>query len=330
MINKNEIFLSVVSIGRNEASNLTNHIDSLRLLKNNNFNTEFIFVDSDSTDNSLGIAKTFFDIVISISELNGNLSASLGRKVGTEHSSGKWILYLDGDFELYPQFITYLNSELVNLNDSSGYTGICNYVYGKDKLVNNVQHYSVNSIKKIDSLMGALLLPLSKVINAGNWSSNLSANEEVDLQIRLEKIDCFIYSLPLNFILHRTDDFPKLKLLLGNIVPFKSYLGSKFYGPGQVLIQASLNGYLLRLLVKRREIYLTSLFQVLVICLCFIDLRFFVFFSIPFLLMVRKNGINRAIAFSIHLTQVVLGCFMFVNKSKINFKINELWYRKIS
>jgi glycosyltransferase involved in cell wall biosynthesis len=318
------ITLSVVSIGRNEALNLPKHIESLKQLVSLGLKCEFIFVDSNSSDDSRNIAKNFFNRVLLIKEAEGNLSASLGRKIGTEYASAPWILYLDSDFELHLNFCKYLKNNLHELDQFTGYTGMYDYYVGDSHLLTNVQRYSSKVIEKISSIGGGILLYRETVLNAGNWSANLVANEEVDLQVRLEKIGCYIYSVPTNFIIHHTPSHSLFDKIFGNICPVGSYLGRKFYGPGQALVQAFKGGYFFRLILKRSEIYITSSVEFLAIIISLWRPYAILLVFLPLVLMVPRHGLKRSIAFSLHLPQIILGIFRYKTVEGIEVEIKEV------
>src|SRR5882762_5790807 len=119
--------LSICVIGRNEEENLPRLIQSLLPLRERlNFPVETIFVDSDSTDRTVPIAKSFFDVVL-ILERSENLCASAGRNVGTAQATGEWILYLDGDMTLCGEFIPVMEQCLTHRESSAGCLG--EYIY---------------------------------------------------------------------------------------------------------------------------------------------------------------------------------------------------------
>ena len=102
--------ISFVVIGRNEALNLDRCFESIKRVSSN-----IIFVDSNSDDDSLAIAKKHE--VNKIVKLTSNhYSASLGRSVGAELAVTDLIQFIDGDMELNSDW-PLASLEFLNSND---------------------------------------------------------------------------------------------------------------------------------------------------------------------------------------------------------------------
>jgi glycosyltransferase involved in cell wall biosynthesis len=95
--------LSVVIIGRNEGERLRRCLVSIEAMNRNNVDIEIIYVDSGSSDGSVGMAKSTG--VQTISLFPERPSAALGRNAGWRAAQGKFILFLDGDTVLHPEFV---------------------------------------------------------------------------------------------------------------------------------------------------------------------------------------------------------------------------------
>ena len=176
--------LSVVVIGKNESDNLPLVMASLTKLRQQvRFQTQMIYVDSDSSDLSVEIAKSFFDEVYVLSP-SDNLCASAGRYIGTLKSNYEWILYLDGDMEVCSEFIDFICEHLNQLNPDYGYIGRYIYYYNDGTIRDNALNYKLDG-QVVAHHGGAVLLRRTAVINAGNWNPCIFSNEEIDLYTRL-------------------------------------------------------------------------------------------------------------------------------------------------
>lgn len=95
---------SIIVIARNEETTigacLQSVVDTFRQRS-----YELIFVDSASTDQTVRIAQGFPARVICLPD-TAPLRPSVGRHIGLRFARGKWILFLDGDSTLNPEWVT--------------------------------------------------------------------------------------------------------------------------------------------------------------------------------------------------------------------------------
>jgi glycosyltransferase involved in cell wall biosynthesis len=95
--------VSVVVIGRNEGQRLQRCLDSIAAMSRRGFEVEVIYVDSDSTDGSVALAEAANARTIALKPARP--SAALGRNAGWRISKGSFVLFLDGDTILHPEFV---------------------------------------------------------------------------------------------------------------------------------------------------------------------------------------------------------------------------------
>ncbi len=234
------IQLSVCVIGRNEGKHLPACISSLRRLAALRIDYETIFVDSASTDDSLIIAQSGFDKVLCLAQ-SPFLNAGAARHVATQHAKGNWVLYLDGDMELAPEILP----AIVNLV-SSGRTddGLCGFTENvrPDGSRDLIRFRGNRDGSNCRMFGGAVLLPRLKVLEAGNWSCALYAYEESELYSRLLRCGVNVLWYDHRMVEHKAPTVALSRKLWGAIFPFRSYLGNKFYGAGQVTRLTLRNG----------------------------------------------------------------------------------------
>src|SRR5580704_4449174 len=99
----NDALVSVVVIGRNEGDRLSACLQSVRAARQMPERTELIYVDSNSTDGSPDRAASFGAKVIVLG--SGKLSAARARNAGWRLATAPFILFLDGDTILDPDFV---------------------------------------------------------------------------------------------------------------------------------------------------------------------------------------------------------------------------------
>ena len=106
---KRRTLVSAVVIGRNEGARLTRCIESVIGARGEGYDIEIIYVDSSSSDDSVSRARKLGAKVLEVRPERP--SAALGRNAGWRHAGGEYVLFLDGDTILHPQFIaTALNA----------------------------------------------------------------------------------------------------------------------------------------------------------------------------------------------------------------------------
>jgi cellulose synthase/poly-beta-1,6-N-acetylglucosamine synthase-like glycosyltransferase len=96
--------LSVVVIGRNEGERLRRCLESVRAMNGlSGGELEIIYVDSASTDGSAELAAGMGARVLTVKPQRP--TAALGRNAGWRASRGEYVLFLDGDTILDPDFV---------------------------------------------------------------------------------------------------------------------------------------------------------------------------------------------------------------------------------
>jgi glycosyltransferase involved in cell wall biosynthesis len=95
--------LSVVVIGRNEGERLRHCLLSIGNMQWPGGETEIVYVDSASTDDSREVARQLSARVIAVRP--SRPTAALGRNAGWRASHGRFVLFLDGDTILDAAFV---------------------------------------------------------------------------------------------------------------------------------------------------------------------------------------------------------------------------------
>tara|TARA_B100000963_G_scaffold112429_1_gene97857 strand:- start:1775 stop:2743 length:969 start_codon:yes stop_codon:yes gene_type:complete len=242
--------ISLVVIGKNESHNLSRLINSVSLLNDfEDIDSEFIYVDSASSDNSVEIASKFFDKVFTL-ESSKNLCAAAGRYIGTINANKKWILYLDGDMELCEEFIDNIRQLIGSNHDNVGFLGKYVHVYNDGTIRSDGYGPKNNFYYKNELYVrhfgGAVLLPRKLVLKAGNYNPGVFSNEEIDLHTRIRGLGGRVKFIDIEMIRHNTFHFSKLDTLIGYYWPTK-FLGKKFYGFGQLIASRFSNNNILNL-----------------------------------------------------------------------------------
>lgn len=240
--------LAVCVIGRNQGSRLRNLSESLRPLRGQGLTVVTVFVDSGSDDGSPELAREFFDVVVSLPPVD-RLCAAAGRYWGTRQVDAGWVLYIDGDMTLHPDFVGPV-ANLVRSDpapDLAGIVGRCINVYPDGGRRTDVPERNPREGHAVQ-FGGAVLLRTAALAAAGGWDPALFSFEELDLYVRLRAVQRRVTYTDLPMVLHYTRRVAPIRKVLDNLIPAGSGLGLKFYGFGQLLAAHAARRTLSRLL----------------------------------------------------------------------------------
>lgn len=171
--------VTFVVIGRNEGQHLARTFESiLKVTKN------IVFVDSNSTDNSIEIAKKYqIQKIIKVTSSYG--TAALSRSKGAREVSTKYIQFLDGDETINENW---LNKALKKIESDPKIVGVHGY---KKVFTKNDSEYFILSDKhdwQPDYLQGAFLIERSVYERAGGMETRIFGEEERDLYVRVKSL----------------------------------------------------------------------------------------------------------------------------------------------
>jgi cellulose synthase/poly-beta-1,6-N-acetylglucosamine synthase-like glycosyltransferase len=176
------VTLSVVVIGRNEGPRLERCLTSIARMDLPRDNYEVIYVDSASTDGSAARARVWG---AHVKQATTGLSAALARNLGWTHAAAPWILFLDGDTEVAPDFVS---AALPRFDDPR-----VAVVFG-NRRERHPNHSVYNRVLDLDWIVpegevaacgGDALIRRSALTEVGGYRAELIAGEEPDLCCRL-------------------------------------------------------------------------------------------------------------------------------------------------
>lgn len=181
--------ISFIIIGRNEGWKLTKCFESIfDTIRHNKLKEfEIIYVDSQSTDDSIERAITFN--TIKIFQITGTFNAAIARNVGAKESKGEVLFFIDGDMEINSEFLplVYKENDMLLYDFVSGqfennyYDINGNFLYKENYLSLQRDNYQ--------AFTGGLFL-----INKNTWESvnsmrtKYKRSQDLDLGLRLSII----------------------------------------------------------------------------------------------------------------------------------------------
>jgi len=182
--------ISFIVIGRNEGWKLTNCLASVfKTIEHSKLSKfEIIYVDSNSTDDSIKRAKLFENV--KVLKLTNDCNAAIARNSGVQIATGDIFYFIDGDMEITSDFLQKIynkDEKLIHPFISGQYI---NYFYNKKGELLNKEHYD-KSLKSNDQyrvITGGLFIVQRKHWNLVNGMKNKhKMGEDMDFGLRLAK-----------------------------------------------------------------------------------------------------------------------------------------------
>ena len=181
--------ISFIIIGKNEGWKLSKCFKSVfeTIECNKLTKYEVIYVDSNSTDDSIERAKQFREI--KIFKITGACNAAIARNIGARESNGKTLFFIDGDMEIMPDFLPLVYSEEVGLKYEFVSGQFVNYYFNDEGRLFKEENYF--NLKKENTYMattGGLFLIKKELWDSVNGMRNkYRISEDLDIGLRLAK-----------------------------------------------------------------------------------------------------------------------------------------------
>lgn len=196
--------LSIVIIARNEARNVGRCIASALAVAACLPGTEIMLVDSASSDETIDIARKY---PVSAIQLRPHwpLTPSAGRYLGTLTTAGQYVLFLDGDSEVFPAWVFQALEFLRRHPEVAGADGTLDTVYADERgqstgeVVHRIQTAEAREVK---SLGGNSLYRRAALERAGTFDPYLVSWEEAELALRLRRADYTLWRFPMPIARH--------------------------------------------------------------------------------------------------------------------------------
>jgi glycosyltransferase involved in cell wall biosynthesis len=235
------VTLSVVLITKNQGWNVARLVQSVSNATRGLVATEIILVDSASIDDTVAQAQRFPITVLRLAATQ-RLTPAAGRYVGYGHCTGEYVLFLDGDMELYPGWLDKALQRLAKDQTIGGITGeridLPKQAQEDDKpaLVISPQP----AVTDIPQGGGAALYRRRVLEEIGQFNPYLYSDEEPDLCLRLRYSGYRFVRIAYPIVYHYTDPtdtIPTLigrwrrQLYLGSGQNLRYLVGSRFFWP---------------------------------------------------------------------------------------------------
>ena len=180
--------ISFIVIGRNEGWKLLKCLESIFLtIKYNNLkNFEVIYIDSNSTDNSLEKVKEFSNT--KIFKITSNYNAAIARNIGANESLGDFLFFIDGDMEINKNTFSLLYNEKDGIKYDFCSGNFINYNYSNSGELLSQSYYKIMESDQLEYNTGGLFMIKKSVwIMANGMKNKLKRSQDWDLSFRLAK-----------------------------------------------------------------------------------------------------------------------------------------------
>jgi glycosyltransferase involved in cell wall biosynthesis len=192
--------VSVVVIGRNEGARLERCLRSVQQARWASEGYELIYVDSRSIDNSVASAQALGAHVMILDDVSP--CAAKARNLGWQAARGEFVLFLDGDTELHPNFVPLA---LGTLHDAK----LC-AVWGHRRESNPSQSIytkllDLDWIYPVGRTLyfgGDVLVRRAALADVGGFDPTLKAGEEPEMCARLRALGWEIEHIDAPMTLH--------------------------------------------------------------------------------------------------------------------------------
>lgn len=181
--------ISVVVIGRDEGQRLVRCLESLKQLAGvrdgiKGDGIEIVYVDSASKDGSPERAAAYGARVIVLRAERP--SAALGRNAGWQAARGEYILFLDGDTVLHPDFVRAARAEMENDASVAAVWGHRREMHPEHSIYNRILDLDwVYAPGVVEFCGGDVLMRRAVLEQMGGYDGELIAGEEPELCRRM-------------------------------------------------------------------------------------------------------------------------------------------------
>lgn len=143
---------------------------------------EAIVVDNGSTDNSAQVIQTFDKV--NYLRTKTNLGPSGARNYGAKHASGKYLVFLDADDKLSPEYVSDCMKALAD-NPSADFAYTDMQMFGRETHIHKAMPFDAEYLKREGNYINiAALVDKHKFIEVGGFKK-LPAFEDWDLWLRM-------------------------------------------------------------------------------------------------------------------------------------------------
>lgn len=187
--------VSIVIIGRNEEHSIGKCIDAAIVAAEQIGGAELIYVDSNSTDSTVEVVEKYGVNAVML-DPRLRASPSAGRYDGSMRATGDYILFLDADTLIYPDFLPIAIEQLDGDETLGGVNGRIDDFNEAGEQIFDVDERS-DEIMSVKWLRGpACFYRRDALLNAGSFNPDIAIEEEAELGLRMLRCGWRLQAVP--------------------------------------------------------------------------------------------------------------------------------------
>jgi glycosyltransferase involved in cell wall biosynthesis len=188
-----DLLVSIVIIGRNEGDRLVRCIESVKAMNFPTDQYEILYIDSGSTDDSM---KTAEGLGAKALEIEPPTTAAKGRNKGIQESQAPFLLFLDGDTILDPDFLQKAMDYIQAHDDVAVVWGHRREIRPEDSIYNRILDLDwIYPPGDTPFCGGDAVMRKTALEKSGPFREDLIAGEEPELCNRITKAGFRIYHM---------------------------------------------------------------------------------------------------------------------------------------
>jgi glycosyltransferase involved in cell wall biosynthesis len=198
--------LSVVIITRNEEPYIAACLEAALAATANVDGCEIVVVDSNSTDRTIAIAERYPVRIVRLSA-SQRVCPAMGRYTGTRATTGRYVLFLDGDTTVDRDWVARAIQFLDARADAAGVAGREDQVYYRDgKVVGERPDYfqTGDADVTVRQFGGNAVYRRAALDQAGSFNPYVRSYEEAELGGRLRQAGWVLIRIPALMAHHHT------------------------------------------------------------------------------------------------------------------------------
>lgn len=202
--------ISFIVIGRNEGYWLKKCITAIqKACKTCNLETfEIIYIDSDSEDNSIDIAKNCkTDVIIRITK---RYNAAIARNTGALTAKGDYLVFLDADMEICSSFLQSTLKDSATFSEPYFSGDIINYYYNEDNKYLKRGYYfgkKIQNERKEHTTGGCFCIKKDLWFSSNGMKPYMRRSQDLDFGYRMSQDGHNLLRISKVFVIHHTINY---------------------------------------------------------------------------------------------------------------------------